>query len=205
VLKKLIEVQNSVYNKDFIENFSRSVFTVYKNFEELERINEIEFTEDSAAPTIERGEDFINKASNLFFNILKPLFGFLNEVYDSLKEILPLIFDKFIEGILLYSKKSKKQLSMSFEQVFKIFQFFGLEEVYPETFEKTNAALQWKICQVSWIDRNFLKTYKNSLLSNVTIEILNAINDLIETIKMREKERENDQQFEEVILKILES
>lgn len=205
MLKKLIEVQNSVYNKDFIENFSRSVFTVYKNFEELERINEIEFTEDSAAPTIERGEDFINKASNLFFNILKPLFGFLNEVYDSLKEILPLIFDKFIEGILLYSKKSKKQLSMSFEQVFKIFQFFGLEEVYPETFEKTNAALQWKICQVSWIDRNFLKTYKNSLLSNVTIEILNAINDLIETIKMREKERENDQQFEEVILKILES
>ncbi len=205
MLKKLVEVQNSLYNEDFIENFSRSAFTAYKHFEELEKINEIEFTEDSAAPAIEEGESFIIKVANLFYNILKPLFDVLNEWYDSFKEILPLIFDKFVEGILLYSKKTKKQLSISFEQIFKVFQFFGLEEVYPETFEKINAALQWKICQVSWIDRDFLNSYKNSLLSNVSIVTLNAINDLIEVLKMREKERENDQQFEEEILIILES
>lgn len=105
----------------------------------------------------------------------------------------------------MYSKNTKKQLSIPFEQVFKVFQFFGLEEISPETFEKINAALQWKICQVNWIDRDFLNSYKNSLLSNVSIETLNAINDLIELLKMREKEIKKDQQFEEEILKILES
>lgn len=205
MLKKLTEVQNSLYNEDFIENFSRSAVTVYKNFEEFEKINEIEFTEDSAAPAIEEGESFIIKVTNLFYNILKPLFDVLNEFYNSFKEILPLIFDKFIEGILIYSKKTKNQLSISFEQVFKVFQFFGLEEIYPETFDKINAALQWKILKVSWIDTDFLNSYKNSLLSNAPIETLNAINDLIELLKMKEKERENYKQFEEEILMILES
>ncbi len=201
----MAEVQNSFYNEDFLENFSNGVITAYKNFEECEKINEIEITEVSAAPAIEEKESFIIKVANLFYKILNPLFDVLKEFYNSFKEILPLIFDKFIEGLLVYSKKTKKQLSISFEQIFKIFQFFGLEEIYPETFDKINAALQWKICQVNWIDRDFLHSYKNSLLSNTSIEIINAINDLIDLLNMIEKEKENDRQFEEEILMILES
>ncbi|KKM79187.1 hypothetical protein LCGC14_1352430 [marine sediment metagenome] len=200
--KKLTEVQNSLYNEDFIESFTHFALTTYKRFEETEKNNEIEYTEDSAAPTSEESETYIFKVANMFYNILKPLFEVLKEWYASIKEILPSIFDKFVEGILLYSKK---QLSISFEQIFKIFQFFGLDEIYPETFDKINAALQWKICQNSWIDMDFLNSYKISLLSNAPIETLNAINDLIVLLKMKERERKNDQQFEDEILKILES
>ncbi|MBA7537900.1 hypothetical protein ES705_30172 [subsurface metagenome] len=203
MLNGLSEVQSALYNEDFLENLSKGFFNAYKNFEEHESVNEIEITEVSTAPTREESKNFISKIVDFFYEILKTIIDVLKELYYRLKEILPLIFDKFIESLLLYSKKTKKQLYLSFKQIFDIFQLFGLEEIYPETFDKINAALQWKICSVNWIDSNFLNIYKNSLLSNTSVDVINAINDLRDLLEMLKKESENNVKFEEDLARIL--
>lgn len=201
----MTEVQSALYNEDVIKDLSDSLFNAYKNFEEFEEIEKYESTEITTAPTpaIEESESFIVRFINFFYEILNRIIVAFKKIYYIFKEILPKIFDKFIQNILLYSKKTKKQLFFTFEQIFEIFQLFGLDVINPETFDKINAALQWKICPTNWIDLNFLYSYKNSLLSNTPPENIDAINDLHECLKMLEKEAENQIKFEEDISRIL--
>ena len=204
MLKKLIEVQSALYNEEILENVSEDLFIVYKNFNESKDIYEIESIVPSTAPIIEVVGNFFKKLFEVIYNILKPIIDALKELYNSFKEILPLIFDKFIEYILIYSKKTKKDLQISFELIFNIFRFFGLEEIHPSTFDKIYAALQWKICSINWINTKFLGSYKNSLLSNIPSENIDSIKDLYELLEMLEKEAENNRIFEEDVSEILE-
>ncbi|MHA1488948.1 MAG: hypothetical protein ACTSRI_04760 [Promethearchaeota archaeon] len=115
----------------------------------------------------------------------------------------PELFDKFIESILLYSKETKNKVFFTFKQIYDIFQFFGLEEIYPKTFDKINASLQWKICSSDFITLDFLKSYKNSLLPNISRETINSIDDLISILLVFEKEKRNNIKLEKDISKIL--
>ncbi len=204
MLKKLIEVQSTLYNEEILENLSEDLFIAYKNFNESEDIYELESIETSTASIIEQVGSFFKKLFEVIYNVLKPIIVVLKELYNSFKEILPFVFDKFIEYILIYSKKTKKDLHISFELFFKIFRFFGLEDIYPSTFDKIYAALQWKICSIKWINTKFLGSYKNSLLSNIPSENIDSIKDLYELLEMLEKEAENNRIFEEDVSEILE-
>ena len=204
MLKKLIEVQSTLYNEEILENLSEDLFIAYKNFNESEDIYELESIETSTASIIEQVGSFFKKLFEVIYNVLKPIIVVLKELYNSFKEILPFVFDKFIEYILIYSKKTKKDLQISFELIFNIFRFFGLEEIHPSTFDKIYAALQWKICSINWINTKFLGSYKNSLLSNIPSENIDSIKDLYELLEMLEKEAENNRIFEEDVSEILE-
>ncbi len=201
----MTEVQSALYNEDIIKNLSESLFNAYRNFEEFEDIEKYESTEITTAPTlaIEESESFIVRFFNFLYEILNKIILALKKIYFGFKEILPQIFDKFIENILLDSKKTKKQIFFTFGQIFEIFQLFGLDMINSETFDKINAALQWKICPTYWIDLNFLESYKNSLLSNTPLEYIDTIKDLIDCLKMLEKETENHIRFEEDVSRIL--
>lgn len=203
MLNGLTEVQSALYNKDALSNISKSLFNVYKVLEENKPLNEYEIKTDATAPVLEGENNYLSKIIQLFYTILDSIVNILQKLYYSLKEILPIIFDKFIESLLIYLKNTEKQFDTSFEQIFEIFQVFGLDEIYPETFDKIHAALQWKICHYDWINLGFLISYKKSLLKNTPIETLQAIDDLIELLKNLEKEIAGNKKFEEDVEMIL--
>ena len=115
----------------------------------------------------------------------------------------PLVFDKFIENLLKYSKKTGRPIFFSFEQIYRIFQLFGLEEIYPETFNKIGASLQWKIISLDWINLQFIDAYRATLLLDTSIETLESISDLYDVLLMLNREAESNQRFEKDLTRIL--
>jgi len=138
-----------------------------------------------------------------FKNILKKLVDGIKEAYSTFVEILPEIFDYFIEGILKYTRISQKELRFTFKQFFYLFELIGLREIRARTFNRISAALQWKVCPSSWIDLEFLNNYRNNLLYNTSENIKDSITNLIDMIKMIQREEYSNNQFESDLTKIL--
>lgn len=65
------------------------------------------------------------------------------------------------------------------------------------------ASLQWKICSPDFIDIRFLTFYKNTLLSNISKDTIESIDDLISILVVFEKERLHSRKLENEIAKIL--
>jgi len=183
--------QDVIIDNDKVNEFSQRIITGYSQIEKSQKV--IMTTE----PTVTRADSLINEVINFFLKILDWIRNKIINLYHNFKEILPTLFDSVIEGILKYTNRTKKSILLTFSQIYNIFEIFGLEEIYPETFEKITACLQWKIISLDWIDLEFLQNYKNSLLSNVSNDILDAIENLINMIFMYEREEINNKKFEE--------
>jgi hypothetical protein len=138
-----------------------------------------------------------------FKNILKKLVDVIKEAYSTFEEILPEIFDCFIEGILKYTRFYQKELRFTFKQFFYLFELIGLREIRARTFNRISAALQWKVCPSSWIDLEFLNNYRNNLLYNTSENIKDSITNLIDMIKMIQREEYFNNQFESYLARIL--
>ncbi len=187
--------------EDKFLNIMHKLMKTYINFENNEK-NEL--IEDSIDPVnSDNLTSWIKNFIEAIINIVKQLYDNLKRIYYDLKELLPEIFDKFIEGLLLYWKATRKEPVINFQQIFTIFQIIGLKEIYPATFDKINGALQWKICPVDFITIEFLNSYKNSLLSNVSEDVLIAIDDLIDTLLIFQKEQNNQKELEKELANIL--
>ncbi|MFW9878786.1 MAG: hypothetical protein ACFFG0_37380 [Candidatus Thorarchaeota archaeon] len=184
-------IQDVIIDNDKVNEFSQKIITGYSQIEKTQK--EIITTE----PKVSRYDSLINEAINFFFKILDWIKDRIIQLYHNFKEILPTLFDSVIEGILRYTNKTKKPILLTFPQIYNIFEIFGLEEIYPETFDKITTCLQWKIISLDWIDLEFLQNYKETLLSNVSNDILNAIENLISMIFMYEREEINNKKFQE--------
>ncbi len=184
-------IQDVIIDNDIVNEFSQRIIAGYSQIEKSQKI--ITTTE----PIITKYALLINEAINFFLKILDKIRNKIVHLYYSFKEILPTLFDSVIEGILKYVNRTKKPILLTFAQIYDIFELFGLEEIYPETFEKISACLQWKIITSNWIDLEFLQNYKNTLLSNVSKDVLDAIENLINIILMQKRENIDNKKFEE--------
>lgn len=184
-------IQDVIIDNDIVNEFSQRIIAGYSQIEKSQKI--ITTTE----PIITKYALLINEAINFFLKILDKIRNKIVHLYYSFKEILPTLFDSVIEGILKYVNRTKKPILLTFAQIYDIFELFGLEEIYPETFEKISACLQWKIISSNWIDLEFLQNYKNTLLSNVSKDVLDAIENLINIILMQKRENIDNKKFEE--------
>lgn len=126
------------------------------------------------------------------------------DLYYNFKEVLPILFDNFIQYVLKNLRNTNKPIAFTFKQFYEIFQLFGLEEINAITFNRITAALQWKICSQEWIDLEFIISYKESLFSNASPEMLEAIEDLSEMLINLKKEEESNKKFIEELEKISE-
>ena len=195
----MTEVQSVLFDEELLQELTQSLLNAYINYESYEENQFI----DNATPLDFETSPPIKQFFNIIVRIFNQLINTIKEIYLNIKEILPEFFDKFIESILLYSKETKNKVFTTFKQIYDIFQFFGLEEIYPKTFDKINASLQWKICSPDFITLDFIKSYKNSLLSNISRETINSIDDLISILLVFEKEKRNNIKLEKDISKIL--
>ena len=184
-------IQDVIIDNELVNEFSQRIIAGYSQIEKSQKI--ITTTE----PIITKYALLINEAINFFLKILDKIRNKIVHLYYSFKEILPTLFDSVIEGILKYVNRTKKPILLTFAQIYDIFELFGLEEIYPETFEKISACLQWKIITSNWIDLEFLQNYKNTLLSNVSKDVLDAIENLINIILMQKRENIDNKKFEE--------
>ena len=190
-------IQDVLIDNDIVNEFSQRIITGYSQIEKSQKA--ITTTE----PIITKYELLINEAINFFLKILNKIRNKIVHLYYNFKEILPTLFDSVIEGILKYVNRTKKPILLTFTQIYDIFELFGLEEIYSETFEKISACLQWKIISSNWIDLEFLQNYKDTLLSNVSIDVLDAIENLINIILMHKREEIDNKKFEEELLNFL--
>ncbi len=184
-------IQDVIIDNDIVNEFSQRIIAGYSQIEKSQKI--ITTTE----PIITKYALLINEAINFFLKILDKIRNKIVHLYYSFKEILPTLFDSVIEGILKYVNRTKKPILLTFAQIYDIFELFGLEEIYPETFEKISACLQWKIISSNWIDLEFLQNFKDTLLSNVSKDVLDAIENLINIILMQKRENIDNKKFEE--------
>lgn len=184
-------IQDVLIDNDEVNKFSQRIIAGYSQIEKSQKI--ITTTE----PIITKYELLINEAINFFLKILDKIRNKIVHFYCKFKEILPTLFDSVIEGILKYVNRTKKPILLTFAQIYDIFELFGLEEIYPETFEKISACLQWKIISSNWIDLDFLQNYKNTLLSNVSKDVLDAIENLINIILMQKRAEIDNKKFKE--------
>jgi len=183
--------QDVIINDDIVKDFSQQIIAGYSQIEESQKV--ITTTD----PLITRFAPLIKIAINFFLKILSKIRNKIIHAYYNFKEILPALFDSVIEGILKYVNRTKKPILLTFTQIYNIFEIVGLEEIYPETFEKISACLQWKIISSNWIDLFFLQSYKETLLSNVSSDVLDAIKNLINIILMHKREELDNKKFEE--------
>ena len=188
-------IQDVIIDNDIINGFSQKIIAGYSQIEKSQKI--ITTTE----PIITKYELLINEAINFFLKILNKIRNKIRnkivDLYYNFKEILPTLFDSVIEGILKYVNRTKKPILLTFAQIYDIFELFGLEEIYPDTFEKISACLQWKIISSNWIDLEFLQNFKDTLLSNVSKDVLDAIENLINIILMQKRDDIDNKKFEE--------
>ena len=195
----MTEVQSVLFDEEVVKETIQSLLNAYINYEIYE---ENQFIDNTTPFDFETSSPII-EFFNFIVKILNKLMNTIKEIYFNIKEILPEFFDKFIESILLYSKETKNKILFNFKQIYDTFQFFGLEDIYPETFDKINASIQWKICSPDFITLDFLITYKNSLLSNISKDTINSIDDLVSILLVFEKEKRNNMKLENDISKIL--
>ena len=184
-------IQDVIIDNDVVNEFSQRIIAGYSQIEKSQKI--ITTTE----PINTKYELLIKEVINFFLKILNKIRNKIVHLYYNFKEILPTLFDSVIEGILRYVNRTKKPILLTFTQIYNIFELFGLEEIYPETFEKISACLQWKIISSYWIDLEFLQNYKNTLLSNVSKDVLDAIENLINIILMQKRDDIDNKKFEE--------
>ena len=184
-------IQDVIIDNDVVNEFSQRIIAGYSQIEKSQKI--ITTTE----PINTKYELLIKEVINFFLKILNKIRNKIVHLYYNFKEILPTLFDSVIEGILKYVNRTKKPILLTFAQIYDIFELFGLEEIYPETFEKISACLQWKIISSNWIDLEFLQNYKNTLLSNVSKDVLDAIENLINIILMQKRVDIDNKKFEE--------
>lgn len=184
-------IQDVIIDNDVVNEFSQRIIAGYSQIEKSQKI--ITTTE----PINTKYELLIKEVINFFLKILNKIRNKIVHLYYNFKEILPTLFDSVIEGILRYVNRTKKPILLTFTQIYNIFELFGLEEIYPETFEKISACLQWKIISSYWIDLEFLQNYKNTLLSNVSKDVLDAIENLINIMLMQKRVDIDNKKFEE--------
>lgn len=191
---------NSIYEEELLSMQTKSLLESYQQCEQesyMESSNQT-YSEET------RNKSILDMLFEFVSQVIKLLTTSLRDIYLDIKEVLPELFDKIIEGLLLYLKDTKQELEITFEQIYKIFQIFGLDEILSSTFDKINASYQWKICSLDFISIDFLHDYKSSLLSGKNEFILNSISDLEKTLTIFEKERKDARDFEKEIAMILE-
>lgn len=184
-------IQDVIIDNDIVNEFSQRIVAGYSQIEKSQK--DITTTE----PINTKYELLIKEVMNFFLKILNKIRNKIVDLYYNFKEILPTLFDSVIEGILKYVNRTKKPILLTFAQIYDIFELFGLEEIYPETFEKISACLQWKIISSNWIDLEFLQNFKDTLLSNVSKDVLDAIENLINIILMQKRDDIDRMKFEE--------
>ena len=184
-------IQDVIIDNDIVNEFSQRIVAGYSQIEKSQK--DITTTE----PINTKYELLIKEVINFFLKILNKIRNKIVHLYYNFKEILPTLFDSVIEGILRYVNRTKKPILLTFTQIYNIFELFGLEEIYPETFEKISACLQWKIISSNWIDLEFLQNFKDTLLSNVSKDVLDAIENLINIILMQKRDDIDRMKFEE--------
>ncbi|MHA1846199.1 MAG: hypothetical protein ACTSXU_01000 [Promethearchaeota archaeon] len=193
----MTEIQPVLYNKEIFEGV---VGNLLKNFIYYENYQGDQFN-TTLTPLdpqhVSVGQQFFN-----YFKIINNLIH-PEDVYYSIEELLSDLFDKFIEGILLYLKETKNKISLSFKDLYNIFHSFGLRKIYPETLDKINASIQWKICSPDFINPEFLKTYKNSLLPDISRDTIKSIDDLLLILKIFEKEKKDLLELENDVSEII--
>jgi len=200
VLEKLTEVESVGYDeilKNELKSISQPLLSTYKLISQRE-------TENLTAGPI-KSEKLIDWKFFLdyFITTLQKIIEKVKELYYTFIEVLPEIFDIFIESILKYYSLTQKQLLLSFRQFYYLFELFGLRQIQTRTFNRINAAIQWRICPDNWIDLEFLLEYKNGLLKNTSNEVINSISNLYETVRMIEREEQHTKDFENNLIKIL--
>jgi hypothetical protein len=189
--------QEVLIDNTYFENLSQTVKSGFYQIEETQQISVI------TGPPTEENESIVLKILKLLSHILQRFLNAAKETYYNFKEILPKIFDKIIESVLEYTHSKKRQLGINFMQIYEMFELLGLEEISIDSFNKISACVQWKIISPDWIKLDFLKDYREGLLSNASDDILEAINTLEEVILMRIREEKEEKLFESELLKLL--
>lgn len=184
-------IQDVIIDIDIVNGFSQSIIAGYSQIEK----SQISIT--TTEPIISKYDLLMNEVINFFLKILYKIRNKIVHLYYNFKEILPTVFDSVIEGILKHVNRTKNPILLTFTQIYNIFELFGLEEIYPETFDKISACLQWKIISSNWIDFEFLQNFKDTLLSNVSKDVLDAIENLTNIISMQKRDDIDIKKFEE--------
>lgn len=178
------------------------------SYELREEINEIpqkvisgfQLIEESEQETLstdpnEKGTFIISDFFEFLEKLLKTVIQKFKEWYNQFVEILPELFDLFIEGLMKYYKESKKEIPLSFGDLYRFFTLFGLREIQASTLNKLSVALQWKLIPSNWISLEFLLDYRSSLLKNTPKDILVSLENLIKISKTRNREMEHYNNF----------
>jgi hypothetical protein len=113
------------------------------------------------------------------------------------------VFDLFIEVVLKSYRHRKSEITLSFEDCYKFFRLFGLDEIQPSTLNKLATSLQWKLIYPNFINRDFILKYKDTLPENSDKDLIKSLNHLIDILKIRKREDEHYRAFVRDVEKIL--